>query len=431
MKKLLIILSAVMFLNACSGDSPPIYKSDMTKKQYGEQFGDWLGGKLSKATEADIERYDEKSTELVKSFKEQAKHTESSEKAVILVDTLMSQIINMTKSHFNLSQSDWEFIADPNVDKSASNHSKWEVKFMIGDIFGRLSLSGFGYFPTTIPISKTLKDKKDGEIYYSVLKNSKYSKIIANDEWAKDYEDRSFIIKSAMDIAKNDTLYFDTSSEVLKKYKRQKKHLEFDYKFEVINSHEVIGDGFFGKSIFDLKKAVDSKSKKDYEREYKDIIYAKNRLKSSRLNLTRKIEYLKRNPNKLAEDSVSEARVNVSKSEENLNKSYTEFNALYDNEIEKLNTTIGKLGKLESQINSLSNKYNHNIQVFFKTYTELMNKNIENYVVAESLSGSRTIPNLKNYKGQKNINFEYYDKRAFDGYIKIMSNLLNKSDKTK
>lgn len=294
MKKLFLILFSTIILHGCSDHNPPIYKSGMSQEQYGEQFGAWLGNKLSDASEADIEAYSEESTELVESFKRQAKNINSSENAIALVDKLIAQIIKMTQKQFNLSENDWIFIANPTVDKSASKSSQWKIKRVIREFIYRLSYSGFGYFPTTLTdsISKEFKDKENGDIYYSILKKSKYSKMIANDQWFEEYKAKNLIINSAIKIAQKNTLYFDSDME---------------------------------------------------------------------------------------------------------------------------------------KIESSPIKYNHNVQVFVKTYIELINQGIDEGYIAKYLTASRSqIYNPKKYENQKKIKLEHYDKRAFEGYIKTMSKLLNK-----
>jgi hypothetical protein len=408
MKNILIASILTIVLVGCSDSEPPVYKSGMTKNEYGEKFGGWLGDKLASSNEADIESYREKSIELVDSFKKKAINIRSSEEAKKLVDNLLADIIAMTENKFKLSKENWIFIANPKVDASASKQSQLEIKYGVNQIVRVLNL---GYLPTTVSnvIASVFQDKEDGIIYYKILKESRYSKIIANDDWLKSYEAKEVILETAIKIAENEKLYFDINIDKVQSDKRELKNLE-EIPFKHFDSRFLRRSiKTFPETIYEFKKIFDSKVSNDFK------VTSTNMLDIRKKELKRAID-------SGYKSSVDYSKGNVAYELKKMEEINNEAEIKFEETRRKLIAVLSKASKLRNNDNL--SKVQHDIGIFIKTYKILKDEGYEDHTVGKYLSNNRQLYNIKKYDTQKSIELEHTDRMAFSQYMQIMDILL-------
>lgn len=423
MIKIILVSVLALGLTGCGSSKPPVYESGMTKKEYGEKFGDWLGEKLSSSNEAEIETYRKKTTALVKTFKKNAKSTNEKQELALLVDSLVQEIVALSEDRFDLDIGDWRFIVAPQVAESASKQSQAEVRYMISQIMAMLNI---GYHPATLfsVIESSIKDKSDGETYYHVIKKSKYPKVIVNDKWLTEFEAKKAIIDIAVKTAEQENLNFDLQINhfgTLKSSQDKINQIKLNYKFDLINSSDVIGYNRGNRTIDKFKEIFESKNKKDYEPVFNKLAYAKRDLINAEKYLAEKREYLSKNPN------ISWAKAGIKKQEDLVVK-YTQsfkdakalFERTYKNDADSLKNLIVELKELEQFSKQSFVQYQKNIRIFLKTYKEAQKLGYDNFTIGKVLFKGRQVYDSNKYNLDSDIKLDHTDGMAFSDYIETM-----------
>lgn len=408
------------------GEKRPVYESGMSKKEFGEKFGNWFGGKIEdNANEAQIEEYKNKTTDIVKQYQKQIKNTKSQNEILELTDNMINNILSEAQATYDLSEDDWNYIANPEVDDSASKQSQLEIKFGLKQMMAMFPTYKVGYFPSSLatPIKKSTENIHSGEVYAYILNNSKYKLIVENNNWLKNYEAKKVILTTAIKIAKEEKLYFDVKIDGFGKLENQErtiKNLKYSYRFEIINNNDVVGYGR-NRTIFDFKDIVNSKNKEEFRKNYKYIKYAQRDLDNSEKTLIKKEKYLQKNPDtSWASKDVEKYKIKVKDNIEKLKQENAKFDKLYNKDIIKLNNQINELSTLESNIKNASSQHQHNIKIFVKTYQKLINNGYENHIIGKYLSNNRQIYKADKYNISTNIKLDHGDGMAFSDYMKTM-----------
>ena len=428
MKKILIASTLALALSACGNSEPPIYESGMSKREYGEKFGAWLGDKLASSNEAEIESYREKTTELVEEFQKSTKSINDKKELVLLVDSLIKEVVALSEDRFDLAIEDWRFIIDPQVDESASKQSQAELKYGISQIMAMLNI---GYHPAKLSsvIESSLKNKSGGEIYYHVIKNSKYPKVIANDAWVIDFESKKSIINLAVKTAEQESLNFNLAIDGFGRLKSSQDKIEeikYDYKFDLIDSHEVVGYNRDNRTIFEFKEIFESKSKEDYEKVFNELAYAKRDLESAEKYLAEKREYLRNNPDtSWAKTDVKKYEEKVAKYTQSLKEAKELFEQVYNNDVDRLNSRIVELKELEESSEQSFAQYQQNIRIFLKTYNEAKALGFDNHTIGKVLFNGRQVYDSGEYNVDGDIKLDHTDGMAFSDYMETMNTLIN------
>jgi len=413
------------------GDKRPVYESGMSKKEFGEKFGNWFGSKIAdNANEAEIEKYKEKTTDIIKVYQTKVKNQKLKDDILELTDNMIKEVLSLAEDTYGLDEDDWNYIVNPEVDDSASKQSQLEIKFALRQMMAMFPTYKFGYFPSSLemPIKESTEKINNGEVYAYILNESKYKIIIEDHDWLKKYEAKKIILNTAKKIAKEEKLYFDVKINGFGRLDNQEqkkiKDLKYKYKFEIINNSDVVGYGS-NRTIFDLKDIVNSKSKDEFRANYEYIKYAKRDLDNSKKYLLEKEKYLKKHPGtSWVKEDVKKYKLKVEQNTAKLEQANIKFDKIYTEDINKLNNQIQELEALESSLKHSVSKYQHNIKVFIKTYQTLINKGYKNHIIEEFLSNGRPVYGADKYNISQNIKFKDNDGIAFSDYMETMQKLL-------
>ncbi len=257
MKKPLTIFLITLFLSSSLsaslfGSTPPIYSSGMSYEEYGAEFGEWLGKKLDNSNEREIEEYIEKANTLRKDYKQKVSTINDKQEILKLTDSLIKNILYLAEHYFELSEEDWAFIIDPQVDNSASKQSKEEIYTGILYIMHQMSNNKFTT-PQALAyatIEDSLQGKNDGYIYYYILTQSKYKHLLATNEEFNRIKDRVVLTQMAVDIAK-ENVDFDISFKDIVSNIKKFRSLKYDLSnFSIIKLDNSV------KNIFKLANNV-------------------------------------------------------------------------------------------------------------------------------------------------------------------------------
>ena len=410
LKIILLLLISITF-TGCSDDRP-IYESGMTKKDFGEMFGNWLGNKIAdNANEAQIEKYKNKTTDLVKKYQQEVNALESKEDVLLTTDNMITDIVSLSENTYGLNLDDWNYIANPEVDESASKQSQLEIKYILKQISAILPSYKVGYLPSHLdsPVRKSLESKNDGDVYYHVLMNSKYKEIIANDKWLHEYKSKEIILKTAKSIAVSEGLYFDVDLNELENNNREIKNIEneygkhFDRKIKNIIKPQ--------KTIYQFADIFKSKSINDFKINTSNSLQIAQKKHQNAIN------------NKSKQSTITYLKSNVDYELEGIKTANINIENTYNENIRKLNELLEKIKTLKS--NESQFNYYHNVKIFVTTYNELLNKNLDDRDISKYLSNGRWLYKAKEYDISNHINLDRSDSMALEEYLKTMKKLLS------
>ncbi|MDP8099041.1 hypothetical protein [Pasteurella atlantica] len=187
----------------------PIYTSGMGERGYAKIFIEWFNNKVNQSTERQWEEYVEATDKLKLNYNQSIKNKENKQEILQLTDDFIMQFLETADKNLYFTLEDWEFMIDPIVDENASRRSKKMVEYIIREL--KYRLAGALFLPADLPyfIKNNLKDKGIGQnVYYYVLKNTKYPAILVDHKFMNSYKDRVVIQDLMIKIAKESHLDF-------------------------------------------------------------------------------------------------------------------------------------------------------------------------------------------------------------------------------
>ncbi len=233
-------LALMIGLVGCS-DKPPKYDGEKAKV-YGEKLGNYYGDKLKDAGAENIRKYISESKKAINNLQQNIQKLDDNQ-MVEKVDNTIEQLVALSDEYLGITEDDYKFFANPLKYYDLYNDYDNFTQAIIGDagpqMWSQMTYiigSGYGgklYSP--FDLQKILKNLKE-EKYYYVLKNTKYKTIIADNDWLKDYEAKKLIVDMAIKIAKQNKLYFDTSSHKIARELKESEYANLDKKKKLNSS---------------------------------------------------------------------------------------------------------------------------------------------------------------------------------------------------
>jgi len=446
-------LSIVLIIGlvGCSS-KPPKYNGEQAEA-YGEKVGAYYGKKLKEAGAKNIRKYLKKSKEVMNNNLLQNIQKLNKKQAVEQVDDTIEQLIDLSDKYLGITEDDYEFFVNPLKYYDIYNDYSNLTQRTIGDeggqemwgVLAEIIERAYGeelYSP--FELQSLLKEKLlkngDEEKYYYILQNSKYKKLIADNDWIKEYTIKRNILEKAKKIAKENGLYFNANEELLgdlnSKIEKLQSKIEklqslslddFSSSFNIITKNSAIVSTL-DMTLDKLKKIVDSKGKEAFRNNYPPIDDVERHLRGAK-------DHLKEAKEQGRVDAVKKYTIKVERYTEELKQVNKEFEELYQNDINVLNSKIQqqiqqleplkqKLKSLEQKYNDIVKKYNNNIKVFIITYKKLLADGYKEYDIDKYLTDGRDVTFLKNYNVSKNIILKSPDDVAFDNYMEVMKTIL-------